>query len=81
MIRWERVDERTGAAALLASGARSDPADVRAARVSWSALGSQSSDIAVCGAQVAMAKSSEMDWCTAPTCLECNTALIEEFRW
>ena len=30
--------------------------------------------------QVAMAKPNEMDWCTAPTCLECNGILVGEQR-
>ncbi|WP_223840031.1 hypothetical protein [Saccharopolyspora pogona] len=41
---------------------------------------SQSSDTTVCGKQVAMAKPNEMDWCTAPTCLECNGILVGEQR-
>jgi hypothetical protein len=35
----------------------------------------QSMDIAVCGTAVAMAKPSEMDWRTAPTCMPCNEIL------
>lgn len=34
----------------------------------------------VCGKEVAMAKPHEMDWCTAPTCADCNRALIGEQR-
>ncbi|MGP4018149.1 hypothetical protein [Saccharopolyspora sp. 5N708] len=39
---------------------------------------SQSTDTTVCGTDVAMAKPSELDWCTAPTCQDCNGVLREE---
>ncbi|MEV0705378.1 hypothetical protein AB0I53_46735 [Saccharopolyspora sp. NPDC050389] len=39
---------------------------------------SQSCDTTVCGKRVAMAKPSEMDWCTAPTCRDCNGILRDE---
>ncbi|MER7083199.1 hypothetical protein [Saccharopolyspora kobensis] len=32
-------------------------------------------DVAACGAEVAMATPSEMDWRTAPTCMACNEFL------
>ncbi|RKT88458.1 hypothetical protein SAMN05421805_1011478 [Saccharopolyspora antimicrobica] len=32
-------------------------------------------DVAACGAEVAMASPSEMDWRTAPTCMACNEFL------
>nr|WP_246331192.1 hypothetical protein [Saccharopolyspora hordei] len=35
----------------------------------------QPTGVAVCGAQVAMAVPSEMDWRTAPTCMPCNDVL------
>ncbi|MEU5846032.1 hypothetical protein [Saccharopolyspora shandongensis] len=38
----------------------------------------QPSETTVCGQEVAMAKPSEMDWCTFPTCLRCNEILRAE---
>ncbi|MGW1677886.1 hypothetical protein [Saccharopolyspora sp. NPDC002376] len=40
----------------------------------------QASEATVCGKQVAMAKPSEVDWCSAPTCLDCNGILVNEQR-
>lgn len=41
---------------------------------------SQRSDMTVCDKRVAMAKPSDMDWCTAPTCTDCNEILLSEQR-
>ena len=37
-------------------------------------------DRTVCGAEAALAQPSEMDWCTFPTCLDCNEILKAEQR-
>lgn len=38
----------------------------------------QRAETTVCEREVAMAKPSEMDWCTFPSCRDCNEILIAE---
>ena len=40
----------------------------------------ESADTTVCGVDVAMATSTDVDWITSPTCRDCNQLLVEECK-